>query len=238
MRVTRREALGLIGLTACSALAACAGADDGPSEADTDGGALGPGAGHVPDQDGGSSQEGDAADGQNPTTCAPTRRDAEGPFYAPGAPSRMMLAGPEEPGERIRLDGVVVGPDCVTPIAGALLDVWQADKDGNYHDATKTAYRLRGTVQSDAEGRFHIETIRPGHYENGPGNWRPAHIHFTVSAPGHRSVTTQLYFAGDPYLAPNDGCPGCGSDDAARIVELTENGDFLAGSWRVVLAHA
>ncbi|HLU65886.1 MAG TPA: hypothetical protein VKZ63_06405, partial [Kofleriaceae bacterium] len=56
----------------------------------------------------------------------------------------------------------------------------------------------RGKVESDAAGGFSLKTIIPGHYLNG-NQYRPAHIHVTVSAPGFASLTTQLYFEGDPY---------------------------------------
>ena len=83
-----------------------------------------------------------------------------------------------------------------------------------------------------------LETVIPGHYENGPGAWRPAHIHVTISAPGHASVTTQLYFAGDPYLAPNDGCPdACDSGDPDRIIALEPSEGKSVGTWRIVLAR-
>ncbi len=51
--------------------------------------------------------------------------------------------------------------------------------------------------------------------------FRPAHIHFKVSHPDYETLTTQLYFEGDPYLGQNDACGrGCNSDDLRRIIEL------------------
>jgi catechol 1,2-dioxygenase len=175
----------------------------------------------------------DAAD----PSCRPTRGDAQGPFFVPGAPSRAKIAADDEPGERIVLSGRVFTSDCETPLVGALLDIWQADKDGVYHDAG-VDFRLRGQVLTDAEGRFMVDTIKPGNYTLAENVWRPAHIHFTASMPGHRPVTTQLYFKGDPFLPPNDGCTTCGSDDADRVVDLS--GDAVggwAGEWNIVLAR-
>jgi catechol 1,2-dioxygenase len=171
--------------------------------------------------------------------CRPTTSDVLGPFHRPGAPSRAMIADLTEAGDRIALDGVVLGSDCTTPLAGAKLDVWQADATGAYHEPTAAGgpFRLRGQIASAADGTWAIDTIRPGNYMNGPG-WRPAHIHFIVSAPGHRSLTTQLYFAGDQFLPPNDSCTTCGSDDPARIIPLTpRSGGGLAGEFRIVLAR-
>ena len=173
------------------------------------------------------------------TSCPATIDDALGPFYEPGAPMRTQIAALDEPGERLALEGVVVtAVDCTTPLAGVLLDIWQADKDGNYH-AAGAEFRLRGQILTGADGRFRLETIRPGNYENGPGAWRPAHLHFLVSKPGYLPVTTQIYFAGDPFLSPNDGCPGCGSDDPLRIVPLTGNAKTgWQGELEIVLARS
>jgi catechol 1,2-dioxygenase len=124
-------------------------------------------------------------------------------------------------------------------VAGALLDIWHADGDGRYHDADED-YRLRGQLLTDADGAYALETVRPGHYLNGPG-YRPAHIHFMVTKPGLAPLTTQLYFAGDPYLAPVDSCGFCASGDATLIIELSEKaGDPGAreGTFDIVLAPA
>jgi catechol 1,2-dioxygenase len=172
--------------------------------------------------------------GSTEPTCSATGSDIRGPFYIAGAPRRPMLAGPQEKGERIRIQGSVFAADCTTPLAGALLDIWHADADGNYHDA-KEQYRLRGQILTDARGRYEFETIRPGNYRQEEG-WRPAHIHLTVSAPAHQSVTTQLYFRGDPYLAPHDSCGDeCHSDDPHRIIALERDGVRLTGRFDLVL---
>ena len=168
----------------------------------------------------------DASAGPDAAGCRVTTADALGPFFQPGAPARMQLADANEPGERLQMSGVVVGADCA-PIAGALLDVWQADRAGDYHGGAVDQFRLRGQVTTDAAGAFAIATIRPGNYEQAPGAWRPAHLHFTISHPGHRPVSTQVYFAGDRYLPPNDSCTSCTSEDPDRVIELT--GSAAAG---------
>lgn len=175
------------------------------------------------------------ASAQGRTPCPLTQGDEEGPYYIPGAPLRRTLAGPKEPGDRIVIRGTVLGPDCRIPLAGALLDVWQADAAGRYHGENEE-YRLRGQVRTDRQGRYEFETVRPGNYDLGDG-LRPAHIHFTVTHPAHRPVTTQLYFRGDPHLAPNDPCGrGCNSDDPDRIVDLAPEKGVLAARFDVKLA--
>jgi len=174
----------------------------------------------------GASDPADAAIGPDGgPACVPTRSDVLGPFFLAGAPMRAVIADANEPGERLAMAGRVVGADCITPVAGVHVDVWQADRDGNYHDATEQ-YRLRGVVTTDADGAFMIDTIVPGSYVQGTGP-RPAHVHFTFTHPQHRTLTTQIYFAGDPYLAPVDSCTTCGSDDTERI--LARTGDAITG---------
>lgn len=175
-------------------------------------------------------------------SCEPTQADVQGPFYVAGAPSRTSLAGPLEPGDRILVRGRVLGPDCRTPLPNALVDVWQADAEGNYHDAD-AQYRLRGVLRTDREGRYEFESVMPGRYPLVPGSetgYRPAHIHFTVGSPGHAPITTQLYFKGDPYLAPKDACGDmCRSDDPGRIIELVKadaGSARFAGEFDIVLA--
>lgn len=161
--------------------------------------------------------------------CEPTGSDFKGPMYAPGAPRRSVLAGPDEPGDRLRIRGTVFAPDCRTPVSRALLDVWQADAAGRYHDE-REAYRLRGQILTDGRGQYQIDTIRPGGYGG-----RPAHIHFTVGAPGHEPLTTQLYFRGDPVL-DHDACgPACNSDDPHRIIALARLATGFAGTFDFVL---
>jgi len=152
-----------------------------------------------------------------PQVCAPTQGDAQSPFYLEGAPFTSQIAGPEEPGQRLRLSGRVLSPECAA-IPGALLDVWQADASGAYPDADQ-GLRLRGRLLAGEDGTFAFETVLPGFYEG-----RPRHLHLKASADGFTPLTTQLYFAGDPYLWPNDSCgpPSCHSDDPARILKLVE----------------
>lgn len=161
-------------------------------------------------------------------TCVPTESDFKGPMFLGGAPRRTALAGPKEPGERLRIRGTVFGPDCSMPLPRTLLDVWQADAQGEYHWKDED-YRLRGQILTNERGEYELETIKPAGYGG-----RPAHIHFTISAPGHAPLTTQLYFKGDPRL-DHDVCgAACNSDDPHRIIEVT-NG---RGTFDVVLRGA
>jgi len=111
--------------------------------------------------------------------CVPTRGDAEGPFYKPGAPELLST------GAGLAISGDVISyPDC-RPIPGARVEWWHADRSGRYVDS------LRGMQKTGAKGGYAFTTLPPGVY---PG--RPLHIHFKVSAPGHKPLTTQLYLRG------------------------------------------
>lgn len=171
-------------------------------------------------------------------TCEKTGDDVEGPFFEEGAPERRQLAPDNEPGRRILIEGTVYEPDCTTPLAGAIIDVWHASDEGEYYDASDD-YRLRGQLQTADDGSYAIRTIKPGRYRTA-GGLRPAHVHFTISSPDHEPLTTQMYFAGDPQLAPTDPCGGCASGDPTLIVDFEsdtrEGTEILVGQFDIVLA--
>ena len=137
----------------------------------------------------------------------------------------LRIAEPEEPGVRFLLEGRLRGPDCRTPLRGYTLDVWQADAAGNYYQGATSGYRLRGKVVSDSNGRFRLETVLPGRYGDAAGI-RPAHLHAKILTPqGNTLLTTQIYFAGDPYLGQADYCTRsrtCNSSDPRRALTLTD----------------
>jgi protocatechuate 3,4-dioxygenase beta subunit len=127
-----------------------------------------------------------------PPTCATARvttSGTAGPYYRPGSPERTSLLEPGMPGTRITVTGYVLSTQC-RPIAGAWLDFWQADDRGQYDTA---GYRLRGHQFTDAAGAFSLETVLPGLYSG-----RTRHIHVKVRAPNGPTLTTQLYFPGEP----------------------------------------
>lgn len=143
----------------------------------------------------------DGEDDVLPAACAAvaTADNIEGPFYKRGAPHRATLASPDDAGERLVLGGRVSSTTCA-PIAGATLDIWHADARGGYD---LDGFRFRGALTTDANGRWQLRSIVPGRYLNGR-RYRPAHVHVKLRAPGYAPLTTQLYFADDPY---NDGDP-------------------------------
>jgi catechol 1,2-dioxygenase len=165
-----------------------------------------------------------------------TAANIEGPYYRADAPFRSDLVDPGVVGAPLVLAGNVLSLDCRSPIAGAVLDVWQANGDGHYdNDGTmrlpEGAMRLRGKVRCDSKGAFSAKSVLPGRYLNG-SRYRPAHIHVKVTAPGHLPLTTQLYFPGDPY---NDGDPFI---DRSLIVDLARVRGDAAARFDFVLTPA
>jgi len=139
-----------------------------------------------------------------------------GPFYREGAPELPMGAtiSQDGKGEPAVVTGQVRSTNG-TPIAGALLDVWETDENGLYEqqDPEQPDMNLRGKFRTDHEGRYFFVGIKPVSYaipDDGPVGqllralsrhpFRPVHIHLLVSADGFMSVTTHLFVKGDPYL--------------------------------------
>jgi protocatechuate 3,4-dioxygenase beta subunit len=122
----------------------------------------------------------------------PTPAQTEGPYFTPNSPERTSLLEPGMPGRLLTVSGYVLTTEC-QPVAGALIDFWQADDAGQYDNV---GYRLRGHQFTDETGRYELETVVPGLY---PGRTR--HIHVKVQAPGGAVLTTQQYFPNEPRNA-------------------------------------
>jgi hydroxyquinol 1,2-dioxygenase len=141
-----------------------------------------------------------------------------GPFYVGEhrvAPHGSDLA-PGAAGDRMLVDAAVTDTDG-RPLAGAAADVWHADGTGLY-DSQKPGYaldrpELRARFVTGADGKFSFRTIVPKSYPvptdgpvgellraSGRHAMRPAHIHFLIAAPGHETLVTHLFVAGDEYL--------------------------------------
>jgi protocatechuate 3,4-dioxygenase beta subunit len=183
-----------------------------------------------------------------------------GPFHMVASPGREL-------GDTIALDGLgepclVTGrvvDDAGQPLPGATVDVWQANAEGCYdvqQPGVQPERNLRGLFTADESGEFWFRTVVPCHYPipvDGPVGelitatgrhpFRPAHIHFIVSVPGHRSVTTHLFVGGSPYL-DSDVVFGVKDslvrqfpvvDDAARAAEIGLANPFRTVHFEVTL---
>ena len=140
-----------------------------------------------------------------------------GPFHVQGAPDLPFGANISkgQTGEPTLVTGHVMSQNGL-PIAGATVDVWQASAQGLYDVQEPEQFpdmNLRAVFHTDQNGRFGFCTEKPAPYPvptDGPVGtmlkalgrhaWRPAHLHFMISAEEHQSLTTHLFVKGDPYL--------------------------------------
>ena len=150
--------------------------------------------------------------------CTP--RTIEGPLYVAGAPVEQGQArlddGTDKDGHTLVMHGVVRGADGA-PLPGAKVEVWHCDTRGFYSHFDPTGkqapFNMRRTIVADAQGRYRFRSIVPMGYGVPPGSpteqllsalgrhgQRPAHIHFFITADGHRKLTTQINIADDPLI--------------------------------------
>jgi hydroxyquinol 1,2-dioxygenase len=155
-----------------------------------------------------------AMNNDKPAGC--TEPTVFGPFFLEQAPEYQLgddVANGAK-GEPCLVSGTVKGLGG-EPIPNALINVWQADADGNYdvQYAHLAHPQARGILHADAQGRFHFKTILAEAYpipSDGPVGamlkatrnhpWRPAHLHFMIEAPGYERLITHVFRDGDPYL--------------------------------------
>jgi protocatechuate 3,4-dioxygenase beta subunit len=167
-----------------------------------------------------------------------------GPFHMVASPERehgdsIALVGGGTP---CVVSGRVVGTDGA-PLAGATVDVWQCNAEGFYdvqQPDVQPPGNGRGLFRTDAEGRFRFRTVVPSHYPiptDGPVGkmllatnrhpYRPAHIHFIATAPGHRELTTHIFVADSPYL-DSDAVFAVKKSLIADFVEVDDPGQARA----------
>jgi hydroxyquinol 1,2-dioxygenase len=137
-----------------------------------------------------------------------------GPFFVADAPEFALgddISG-GAPGTPCFMSGSVTDTRG-EPVPGALLEIWQSDEDGRYDVQYTDEVRGRGRLRADADGRYAFWTVHPRAYpipDDGPvgellaavgrGSMRPAHVHFMVSAPGHRTLVTHVFASDSAHL--------------------------------------
>jgi protocatechuate 3,4-dioxygenase beta subunit len=151
---------------------------------------------------------------------------------------QTTIAGPDEPGERLVLEGTVYATDGVTPADGVLLYVYHTNAEGRYEprgEAPGNERRhgaLRGWVRTDERGRYRVETIKPAPY---PGRSEPAHIHLTVTPPGgDEDWVDSVKFAGDPLLDDRDRDPR-NARGGSGVVTLERDADGVLHAVRDIV---
>ena len=174
-----------------------------------------------------------------------TPRTIEGPLYVAGAPESVGFARMDDGSESDTLDtlyieGVVKDTEG-NVIEGAKVEIWHANGLGTYSffDKRQSEFNLRRTILADKAGHYLAQTTMPVGYGCPPegttqallnklgrhGN-RPSHVHYFVSAPGYRKLTTQFNIEGDQYLwddfafATRDGLVAVDVTDPAELQRL------------------
>lgn len=136
-------------------------------------------------------------DGKYAGDCE-TTNDILGPFYRPSAPIRSDLTYEGLVGTRVKLKGKIYASDCISTLNGAMVEVWHCNTEGEY-DNESNDFKQRGRVVTNAQGEYSFTTIFPGKYLNGK-LYRPAHIHYRVTAESSKDLVSQIYFKGDPNI--------------------------------------
>jgi hydroxyquinol 1,2-dioxygenase len=151
---------------------------------------------------------------RKPPGC--TEATVLGPFHVAEAPHFELgddiSAGMN--GEPCFVSGTVKGLDG-QPVANAKLEIWQADAEGFYdvQNAELESFQGRGVLHADSHGKFHFKSIVAEAYpipHDGPVGallkalgrhpWRPAHLHFMITAPGYEKLITHVFRRGGEYL--------------------------------------
>jgi protocatechuate 3,4-dioxygenase beta subunit len=183
-----------------------------------------------------------------------TATDVEGPLYRDDPPWREKPVKIYDEYEGMGDGDVLFVRGTVTsaggpPLPEAVVDVWQTGPDGGYDvwDPRQPDYNFRGRWRVEDSGEYEFQTMLPkpytvptegpvGRYLEAMGQhpWRPAHIHFKVTAPGHETLVTQVFFPDDPYLE-NDTI---GAVKPALVRPVERDGDHLACRFDIALRPA
>ena len=171
----------------------------------------------------------------------PTPRMTEGPFYPRRFPKDVDADLTRVEGRNAAAQGTVldlsgrVMDRSGRPRAGARVEIWQCDAQGQYHHVGEPEgdpdFQGFGFTIADAEGRYAFRTIRPVPY---PG--RTPHIHFTVLEGGRRRLTSQMFVEGEPGNARDGIYRSLGGESRLVTMKLEQAGAGLRGALDVVLA--
>ncbi len=120
-----------------------------------------------------------------------------------GSSWRIVLTSEKEPGEPMIVTGTVYASDGKTPVPGVEVHVYHTDAEGYYRKGNNSPEnpRLKGTMLTNAEGKYEYRTIKPAPY---PGGGNPGHVHYVITAKGRAKQYAELQFEGDRWL-PNHG---------------------------------
>jgi protocatechuate 3,4-dioxygenase, beta subunit len=178
-----------------------------------------------------------------------TPKQPEGPFY----PVKNQQDKDEDltyvngnstsaEGQIIIVSGIVTDQNC-KPVAGALVEIWQACKSGKYNHPQdpNTApldpnFQYWGKSITKDDGSYQFKTIIPGAYPADRDWIRPPHIHYKVSKLGYIELITQMYFKGEAYNKTDKILQRLNRADQAKVVvELVQGDKFPVALFDLIL---
>ena len=160
-----------------------------------------------------------------------------GPFHSVGAPL-LPVGGDlkkDNDGATVVVEGFVKDVNG-NPVNGAVIELWQTAENGLYYsqDGDQQDFNLTCSMKTGPDGRYALTTVKPAPYkvpDDGPVGelfratgripWRPSHLHFIVQAPGLKSLVTEVFADGDPYL-DRDAVFGVREDLIMRYEERSD----------------
>ncbi|MBM7044060.1 MULTISPECIES: intradiol ring-cleavage dioxygenase [Rhizobium] len=202
----------------------------------------------------------DAINNRKPTGASEST--VLGPFHVADAPELPMGANIclDSKGEDMVISGRILDIEG-NPIKDAVIDVWQANDEGFYDVQQKGLqpdFNLRGIFRTGADGTYWFRAVKPKYYpipDDGPVGqllaqlgrhpYRPAHLHYIISADGFETLTTHIFDPDDPYIH-SDAVFGVKesllakfrlTEDQARSKQLEFSGKFWEVNHDFVLAH-
>jgi catechol 1,2-dioxygenase len=170
-----------------------------------------------------------------------------GPFHVAGAPELPMGANIclDAKGEPMRVRGRILDVDG-KPVAGAKIDVWQANDEGFYDVQQKGVqpdFNLRGVFRTGPDGAYWFRGVKPKFYpipDDGPVGqllfalgrhpYRPAHLHYMIQAEGHEPLITHIFDPDDPYIA-SDAVFGVKESLLAKFHPVTDPAEIAAAGF-------
>lgn len=165
------------------------------------------------------------------STATKTPPQTSGPFYPvvdqiDTDADLIMVSGSSAgaKGKIVIVEGIVTDQTC-TPVAGALVEIWQACESGRYNHPSdpNTApldpnFQYWGKAVSDNQGKYRFRTVVPGAYPANADWVRPPHIHFKIARLGYVELITQMYFTGESLNAKDLILQRLKKSDQAKLI--------------------
>jgi protocatechuate 3,4-dioxygenase beta subunit len=178
----------------------------------------------------------------------PTPAETEGPFYPVRAQKDRDFDLTRVEGQTGSAQGTVIFVEgrvldtSGNPVSDATVDLWQTNAVGRYRHPDESSrnpldpnFQGWAIVPSGRDGGFRFKTVFPGAYSAGRGWARPPHIHFKITKPGFRQLTTQMYFPGHPLNEKDYLLRRKSEAERKLMIASLAGGDPPMYRWQVVL---